>query len=117
MESAIENRSQRRRHGPIVAYSEFMPPPRPAGKVYPYDPFRFFDDDDHYGWPVSEAEDLLELQPGLQHVAGIIVHALASLAAGHSVRGMTAKSWLIILLGRITWRVAQPACRTSAFSR
>ena len=114
MESAVENRSQRRRHGPIVAYSEFMPPPRPAGKAYPHDPFPFFDDDDPFGWPVTESEELLELQPGLQHVAGIIVHSLASLAAGHSVRGMTRKKLTDNPYpGRRNSRTTRPDCRTS----
>lgn len=87
----LANRNWFRRPGryPIPAYSEFLPSPRPAGKSYPLDVAPFFDADDPFGWPITEAEERLEIQPGLQHVAQILVHALADLAAGKTVRGLT----------------------------
>ena len=54
---------------PLPAYSEFMPPMhigfRPYdGQVYPW----HFKEDDLYGFYISEAEEFLHLQPGLQSI-------------------------------------------------
>src|SRR5262249_50694599 len=46
---------------PIAAYSEFMPPPRVGRKPYEADGAATYNEADPWGWPVTEAEDLLEL--------------------------------------------------------
>jgi hypothetical protein len=74
---------------PIIAYSEFVPPPRAGGRAYGGDPVSSFDEDDPWGWPVSEAEEAGQLRPGLRHLGECLVHALAHLAAGQRVRGLT----------------------------
>ena len=51
---------------PIPAYSEFVPPPRIGGKPYDGSDPPFFDTQDSYGWPVSESEQHIQLQPGLR---------------------------------------------------
>ena len=75
---------------PLPAYSEFMPPPRlglrPCGE-----PDRsLFLDDDSFGWAVPEVEEQLELQPGLQSLAGQILDELVELGQGlpaHRIAG------------------------------
>src|SRR5439155_11087996 len=51
---------------PIAAYSEFMPPPRLAFKPYGDRQGFMLDDDDPWGWQVSEYEEMLELRPGME---------------------------------------------------
>jgi hypothetical protein len=67
---------------PLPAYSEFMPPPRlgrsPYGGIDP----SLFDEDDPFGWRVSEAEEEWELKPGFDHLAARIIPALVRLAKG-----------------------------------
>lgn len=74
---------------PLLAYSEFVPPPRIGGKPYDgYDP-PFFDEKDPYGWPVSEYEERLQLAPGLHHIAEVVVRALHDLGHGRPVYGLS----------------------------
>jgi hypothetical protein len=73
---------------PIGAYSEFMPPPRAGGRPYGLDAGAEFDEADPWGWPVGEAEEALELRPGLEAVAGRLVKALVELAHGRPVHGL-----------------------------
>lgn len=74
---------------PIPAYSEFMPPPRlglkPYGNVDPL----VFDENDPWGWPVSEFEEKFELQAGMRHLAGQILHALVHLGRGTAAHGIS----------------------------
>ncbi len=74
---------------PIAAYSEFLPPPRlgrrPGGET---DAF-LFEPDDPWGWYVTEYEELLELRPGLNHVASSLLKAVRNLAAGRPAPGLS----------------------------
>lgn len=64
---------------PIPAYSEFMPPPQLGCKAYgQVDPL-LFSPDDPCGWHVTEYEEAFELQPGLSHLATLLLHALRRL--------------------------------------
>jgi hypothetical protein len=74
---------------PISAYSEFMLPPRIGGHAYSLDAPPPFDANDPCGWPVPEAEEILELRPGIELLAGRVVHALAELAEHKPVRGLS----------------------------
>jgi hypothetical protein len=84
---------------PIAAYSEFMPPPREVCKPYLGYPVNELDEDDSWGWPISEWEEARQLRPGLDHVAGEIVHALAELAEGRPARGLPK----VKLVGNPAW--------------
>src|SRR5690348_11779635 len=74
---------------PIAAYSEFMPPPRVGRKPYAADDGAVYDEADPWGWPITEAEEQLELRPGLDDLAARIVHALAELRRGRPVHGLS----------------------------
>ena len=74
---------------PISAYSEFMPPPREVRKPYRGYMVEELDDDDPWGYPVSEWEEAHELRPGLAHVAETLVHGLVELAHGRPTRGFS----------------------------
>jgi hypothetical protein len=74
---------------PIVAYSEFMPPPRLGRKPYGnWDTFTFREADP-YGWYISEYERRLELDPGCARIADQLLGSFASLAAGRSSHGIS----------------------------
>jgi hypothetical protein len=70
---------------PIAAYSEFIPPPRLGLKPYGGRPS--FDDNDPWGWPITEFEECFELRPGLECLAGQFVVALARLGRGQPAHG------------------------------
>jgi len=72
---------------PIVAYSEFMPPPREVCKPYQGYPIGELDAADPWGWPVSEWEEAQQFRPGLAHLAEIVVHGLVKLAHGQPACG------------------------------
>jgi hypothetical protein len=74
---------------PIAAYSEFMPPPREGCKPYRGYEVTDLDEDDPWGWPISEWDEARQLQPGFAHVAEVVVHALIELANGRPVHGLT----------------------------
>ena len=42
---------------PITAYSEFMPPPRLGYKPYGKPDHEFFDENDPFGWKITELEE------------------------------------------------------------
>ncbi|HEY7330134.1 MAG TPA: M28 family peptidase [Gemmataceae bacterium] len=74
---------------PIAAYSEFMPSPREVRKPYRGFMVNEMDEEDPWGWPVSEWEEARELRPGLGHVADVVVHGLKELAHGRPVHGFS----------------------------
>jgi len=68
---------------PIRAYSEYMPPQKTGvnpsnGKVYPW----VFDEDDHFGWTISEMEEEFQLRPGLEDIGKQIMEHLVQLGEG-----------------------------------
>jgi hypothetical protein len=73
---------------PIHAYSEFLPPPRLGRRPYGESDPSLFEPDDPWGWYVSEYEELLELRPGLEHVANSLLKAIKNLAAGRPAPGL-----------------------------
>jgi hypothetical protein len=81
-------------HGPdafsIDAYSEFMPAPRVGCKPYgtlPVDPY-LFSPDDPFGWKIHEFDEVLELQPGLHHIARQLLTRLKRLQDGNPEHGL-----------------------------
>jgi hypothetical protein len=75
-------------HYPIVAYSEFMPPPRLGKKPYGRVDTSLFDDADPWGWHVSEYERAAELEPGARLLAREILGALRHLGRGEPALGI-----------------------------
>ncbi len=77
------------RIGPILAYSEFMPPPRigwrpydrlqPAPRV-PGDPF---------GWLITEREQAQEIRPGIEHIGHEVLHRIQRLHKDLSAKGIS----------------------------
>jgi hypothetical protein len=67
---------------PIPAYSEFMPSPmvgrKPLGEI----DHELFDEEDQYGWNITELEEQYELSPGLIHTGQQIVSNLVKLGRG-----------------------------------
>jgi hypothetical protein len=74
---------------PIAAYSEFMPPPREVCKPYRGYEVNELDEDDPWGWPVSEWEEARQLCTGLEHIAEVVVHGLVELAFGRPLHGFS----------------------------
>jgi hypothetical protein len=83
----------------IPAYSEMMPAPligwRPYGTDHPF-PGR---PDNPHAWLVSEREQVFELGPGLQHIAGQVLNALQRLDREQSAQGVNRD----ILRANIYW--------------
>jgi hypothetical protein len=75
-------------HFPITAYSEFMPPPRLGRKPYGSRDPLLFQDADPVGWHVTEYEEVMELRPGLQHLAVELVRSMEHLGAGRPAHGI-----------------------------
>ena len=69
---------------PIAAYSEFMPPPRVGRKPYGSIDHGLYREDDPFGWHVSEYEEALELQPGLEMIAKELMHVVHHLGCRRS---------------------------------
>jgi hypothetical protein len=67
---------------PLPAYSEFMPSPmvgqKPLGEI----DYELFDDNDPYGWHITEMEEEFELRPGLVHIGHQIMNNLIKLGKG-----------------------------------
>ncbi|HWG41876.1 MAG TPA: M28 family peptidase [Gemmataceae bacterium] len=84
---------------PIAAYSEFMPPPREGCKPYQGYAQHELNEDDPWGWPIGEWDEARQLQPGLAHVAEVVVHALAELVQGRPVYGLSR----VKLAGNAAW--------------
>lgn len=75
---------------PIAAYSEFMPPPRLGRKPYGKIDHRIFQEDDPYGWKISEMEEEYELKPGIEHIGQQILNNIIKLGKGlphHQISG------------------------------
>jgi hypothetical protein len=75
---------------PLHAYSEFMPSPligrKPLGEIDD----RIFQEDDPFGWKISEIEEEYELRPGILHVGYQIMNSLVKLGKGlpeHFIHG------------------------------
>jgi hypothetical protein len=73
---------------PIAAYSEFMPPPRVGRKPYGSPDELLFDPADPWGWHVTEYEESLELQPGLECLAKELLHVFRRLGQGDPAHGI-----------------------------
>jgi hypothetical protein len=73
---------------PIVAYSEYIPPPRLAVKPYSKTVTTAFDQNDPWGWQVTEFEEAFEFRPGMEHLAQQIVKAFAHLGRGEPSHGI-----------------------------
>lgn len=67
---------------PLLAYSEFMPPPRFGKRPYGEIDHNLFSDDDPYGWRITELEERFELQPGMQGLASQFLTHLIQLGQG-----------------------------------
>jgi hypothetical protein len=67
---------------PLPAYSEFMPSPllgrKPLGEV----DSELFDENDPYGWHITEMEEEYELRPGIVHVGNQIINNIIKLGKG-----------------------------------
>jgi hypothetical protein len=74
---------------PIAAYSEFMPPPRIGWRPYGANPPSPQNAADPYVWQVSEHEEAFELRPGLQHIAGHVLHAMQHLEQAQPAQGIS----------------------------
>jgi hypothetical protein len=73
---------------PIIAYSEFMPPPPLGRRAYGGSDPLLFTAADPWGWQVTEYEETFELRPGLEHLAGELLGALRRLGrreGGHGI--------------------------------
>jgi Peptidase family M28 len=66
----------------IKAYSEFMPPPRLSYKPYGKPDNRILQEDDPYGWKISEMEEEYELKPGIEHIGYQIMSNILKLGKG-----------------------------------
>jgi hypothetical protein len=73
---------------PIVAYSEFMPPPRLGRKPYGAINHVLFSADDPRGWHITEYEETFELRPGMRHLAGEFLTVLEHLGNGRPLHGI-----------------------------
>jgi hypothetical protein len=67
---------------PIAAYSEFMPPPRLFRKPYGGYDLPLFQEDNPWGWPITEYEEALQLRPGLETIAKRMLGDLVHLGQG-----------------------------------
>jgi hypothetical protein len=73
----------------IEAYSEVLPPPQLFVEAYDEPRMPEWARKDPWAWPVTEPEELLELRPGLEHVAARIVDVVEDLSRGRPVRGLS----------------------------
>src|SRR5947209_753943 len=73
---------------PVFPNSEFMPPVRLGLRPYGTHDALEFADDDPWGWPVTEREELLALRPGLKHLARNILDQLVPLGRGDPAHGI-----------------------------
>jgi hypothetical protein len=65
-----------------------MPPPRVGRKPYGKDDHQLFQPGDPLGWHVTEYEEVMELRPGMQRLAGQLISAMQHLAAGRPAHGI-----------------------------
>jgi hypothetical protein len=74
---------------PIAAYSEFMPAARVGWRPYDAAPSQRCSSGDPFAWQVSEREEIFELQPGLQLIAGQALNALMHLDREQPAQGIS----------------------------
>jgi hypothetical protein len=67
---------------PITAYSEFMPPPMVGYKPYGTLDNLILDENDPFGWKISETEERFELKPGIEHIGHQIMRNIIKLGKG-----------------------------------
>ena len=67
---------------PITAYSEFMPPPHLAYKPYGKPDNSILNEEDMFGWKITEMEEEYELKPGIEHIGQQIMSNLIKLGKG-----------------------------------
>jgi hypothetical protein len=67
---------------PLPAYSEFMPSPKLGQKPLGEIDNELFDDNDPYGWQITEMEEEYELRPGIVHSGHQIMNNLVKLGKG-----------------------------------
>ena len=82
---------------PITAYSEFMPPPRLGCKPYSKPDHRILNEDDPFGWNISEMEEEYELRPGIDHIGQQVMSSILKLGKGlpeHYISGHGGKNLL-----------------------
>ena len=77
------------RIGPILAYSEFMPPPRIGWRPYDKDQPAPRVSGNPFGWLVSEREQAQEIEPGMVLIAREVLHRLQRLHEELSARGIS----------------------------
>jgi hypothetical protein len=75
---------------PIMAYSEFMPPPRIGWRPCASDFPAPRSPGNPWAWQVTEREEDFELQPGLQLIARQVLHALRHLDREQPAQGISA---------------------------
>src|SRR5262249_31792373 len=73
---------------PIAAYSEYMPPPRLGRKPCGQLDTLLFDENDPWGWHITEYEEIFELRPGMERLAHQFVKTLIHLAQGEPAHGI-----------------------------
>lgn len=73
----------------LVAYSEFMPPPRIGRRPYGTSPPSPHNLENPFFWRVSEREEAFELQPGLLHIAREVLHVLENLEEAQPAQGIS----------------------------
>jgi hypothetical protein len=74
---------------PLLPNSEFMQPVRLARKPYGTWDTLLLSDDDSWGWPISEFDEILTLQPGLHDLARQILAKLVPLGRGEEGHGIS----------------------------
>ena len=67
---------------PLHAYSEFMPPPMVGFKPYGKPEYLIMNEEDPFGWRITEIEEEFELSPGIGHVGSQVIHNLVKLGRG-----------------------------------
>jgi hypothetical protein len=75
---------------PIFPNSEFMPPVRLGLRPYGTRDVLQFVEDDPWGWPVTEREELLSIRPGLKDIARHLLNRLVPLGRGDPAHGICA---------------------------
>ena len=74
---------------PLLPNSEFMPPVRLVRKPYGAWEAPPVSEDDPWGWPISEYDEMLTLRPGLHDLARQILKKLVPLGRGEETHGIS----------------------------
>jgi hypothetical protein len=67
---------------PITAYSEYMPPPLLGYKPYGKPDHGILNENDPFGWYITEMEEEYELKPGIEHIGQQIMSNIIKLGKG-----------------------------------